>query len=1028
MTMEQLVKDVCWKRTLVPHVMNTEALQLQPQYFLATHTPMQMHRVDEQRVGKLIDQQEFRELFLDPSREHVQAVVMGEAGTGKSHLVRWLYFTIEATPNRHIVMVPKIGANLKGILQLILKGMGGTNFDEYRNRLARATDSLTMASARDRLLDELAIATGPDGPVSKEVLSGRDEMEMRDYLMASLPDLLRDPPFRKFLSRPNGIIDELAHHVIGTKDEYERLQEPRHLRGEDFDLENAGLRPDQINANARAFFAYLLADPRAREDVVAWINANLSWSLTRVLDMSRDDLMMLLAEVRRSLGAEGKELILLIEDFAKLQGIDYALLDALGVQPVQDDKRLCPIRSLIAVTTGYYRDFYATVANRITLAVTLDIERQSGDNSPRGSVELARFAAKYLNAVRLNADELRYWHERGDFNADIPNACEPCDFRETCHPTFGARDQLGLYPFTPAALNRMYSLAAGSDAGRFNPRRFINKVLVPILDHYEPLLAQRRFPPEQLAADLGARFPAAAEQELQQRAPGNSAGRWKSLVSLWGEPDNLDSVSAEIARAFHLPPLSGERRAPSPPSLEPHSIERVLGHPKRLADQLACLDRWNQVDRLDAAVAQELRDHLYTALQDAIDWDTEMLVRTDFSGATKAFRRDGIHFRRPSTGPRRVPILLELPLREEKWLKTTLALQGALCFAHYGHWNFANGREYLRHYLWLLRDTGAEVLKRVRRLADEPQDWSPAPAAAELLTIGAMMAGWPKASKDTIEYDVDALFLNWTSLGPNAARSREWNTLFRVFLTRGEDLAKILRSRIGCTKGGASGAQIIDAELVLKTVRRVHRTWAQEENIPDTVRKDYEVIRTVRMAVDTYLFDAIMAESARVNTWLARVNEHLGGTTASDISRVIKATRNKVREAGVWPGAVNEMEFDTALSSFERSGFDDGRRQVSDLLAEADPHGRLKALGRNNFERALTSSDRLIQITERLVNNASTRIAQREGTYAGTGAGAKELCRQIGDGLTDLFEITRELANGAMSERIVPDTDEEPTH
>ena len=93
------------------------------------------------------------------------------------------------------------------------------------------------------------------------------------------------------------------------------------------------------------------------------LNASLDIAIPQVVGMSGERLMELMLDVRKSLAAQDVELVLLIEDFAKLQGIDRQLLEALLVRPNQGDETLCTMRTALACTTGYYRNFAETVQN-----------------------------------------------------------------------------------------------------------------------------------------------------------------------------------------------------------------------------------------------------------------------------------------------------------------------------------------------------------------------------------------------------------------------------------------------------------------------------------------------------------------------------------------------------------------------------------------------------------------------------------------------------------------------------------------
>ena len=77
-------------------------------------------------------------------------------------------------------------------------------------------------------------------------------------------------------------------------------------------------------------------------------------------------LQQAMLEVRREFARQGKEIVLLIEDFAVIQGFQRDLLDALIEVGERDGRsELAPIRTLMAVTSGYYASLPDTVRTRV---------------------------------------------------------------------------------------------------------------------------------------------------------------------------------------------------------------------------------------------------------------------------------------------------------------------------------------------------------------------------------------------------------------------------------------------------------------------------------------------------------------------------------------------------------------------------------------------------------------------------------------------------------------------------------------
>ena len=209
---------VCWRKELIPLVMDPEALQIQDEYFLATHHETFMQRVDwsgKARKGSPMTERELLTQFLDKHAQHQLFAIIGAAGCGKSHLVRWLWINIPRTEKRRIVLIPKANTNLKSVIEQILDGIKGELFDGYRARLKAATVGLTARRAAKELLNRLALEVGPDGMFSTEKLDDSVMRDERDYIVKYLPALLLDDGFREQLMKNSNVINKIAEHVVG---------------------------------------------------------------------------------------------------------------------------------------------------------------------------------------------------------------------------------------------------------------------------------------------------------------------------------------------------------------------------------------------------------------------------------------------------------------------------------------------------------------------------------------------------------------------------------------------------------------------------------------------------------------------------------------------------------------------------------------------------------------------------------------------------------------------------------------------
>ena len=125
---------ICWNPKQVQKVMNVEATQSEDHIFLATHHPLQMKRsqLTKRDSYTRTSEEEVLKDFL-ATEDFAFVPILGQSGTGKSHLVRWLSAKIESTEKRKVLLIPKVGTNRKNSIEIILDlpELDGEQFQEY---------------------------------------------------------------------------------------------------------------------------------------------------------------------------------------------------------------------------------------------------------------------------------------------------------------------------------------------------------------------------------------------------------------------------------------------------------------------------------------------------------------------------------------------------------------------------------------------------------------------------------------------------------------------------------------------------------------------------------------------------------------------------------------------------------------------------------------------------------------------------------------------------------------------------------
>jgi hypothetical protein len=1021
-------KFVCWDVERVRRVMGVEATQTADSIFLATHHPIAMYRQELIEAPSQVrySEQQFLKDFL-AEQDFAFVPVLGSSGTGKSHLIRWLAANIESTQKRRVLLIPKIGTNLKDIISLILEGMAGATFDEYRQRLNRATSTLTEAQAREQTLNQLAAAVGPNGRGDRTNLS-----DAQNYLVDVIDSFLYDPFFREHWLKDGGIIHQLVIHILGHRDTVEIVEERRQFSLEDLplnvlDLQKAGER-------SREFYSLLIGDDDIQKETVDWLNRHLDEAIAQVLSLGREDLQRLIREVRETLAEQGIELVLLIEDFAKFQGIDREVLEAVLAMPQQTGgKSLCAIRTALACTTGYFDGLRLdTVKQRITFSVNLDVGTVGKQQSLVNYADIKQFVARYLNAVRLEDKIIQDWAKsRNDEDSDkapLSSACNECEHKLACHAGFAEADGFGLYPFTPKALEQML---ARVNPETFKPRILIKDVLKWTLENSISDIEQGNFPAISVREHFGNRLlDTMFQKDIKAKDPQN-CDRRQILLDWWTDSNELCDLHPEVHSAFDIPALGvkvqqtkvrpsvsqakDSRTSVSNYQVEPQSQTEKI--PEKLTKQLQILDGWNNREIIPQDIGGELRPLIYSAIVERIEWDTEMLLQGSFAGSgTTYFKSRNITFYSPKVTRETISgVKLSLPINPDdpdEFRESAIAFQAILQYNHYKHWKFPKGDRYFRDYAKQLERWSQYVVDQIRlypRESGEP--WSPVPAAVELLAIAATMAGHPTNS---IEDLINSLFLDLEAKDLEN-RSATWKKLFNSLQKHREALLEIVTSRTACTKGSSKQFQIIDVVQILEPLKQVSKSWQPQCEIPADVREKFPEINKARQAADELLEKAIQEECDRqlavYNYLVAELGEDI---KKKDVIDLVKQAIDSSTEAGVFGGGKSVDELKSVLEQFKRVGLSSYLETMKRVQAEKDnpdskPSKLLKYLSENH-QKAMTEASEFVGSTNNFLDASIIEVNDRIEDLEVSGGATVESChRAIQDGLAKLRNLITEI-------------------
>lgn len=649
----------------------SEAEVISDEAFLAVHQPIRLSRrslTNAEAPEEATDERKVLDALLTKHlpEGYIIVPVVGPSGVGKSHLIRWLGLQVPRG-QMHVIPIPK-STSLRKILETILNGLEGPGYDEIRQQLATARESLDEIAARNLLLahfrtalerrvrdaseecmaivkrgerppTELASIAQTHGPGLLVLLEGTT----KDALLQDEP---RKSVFRTLITRViTGIIS--ADNGEFTADDFK------------FDAVSAARLPD---AKLRNYVTKLKANAQNDRAIAASLmNEVRDWAVGQLLGLGENQLADVFRRVREELHKDEKELVLLIEDFTTLAGVQQGLLDVIKMEGVRaGEAERCPLRTALAVTEGYLSP-YDTLKTRVGYEFVLR-EQPAAEHELLATI--INMVGAYLNAARLGPARLRDWFEGADRD---PKTAPPTfesaakDLSATDRKELDAFGKSGLghslFPFNAAAIKRLalQHLAAGGPL-RLNPRALIKDVLHTTLLYHRDTFDRGQFPPVDFhnfnQNKLG--FEVTAWLAQMRRA---DHGRYSALLGYWADQPRQHTevrLPAEVYTAFSLLPLTdtiaepersplneGNVLPPPPPqTLTPVPVEADDDIGAAIAARERMLDEWAENKKITQRDASTLRLDLLDMIDSAVDWDAELFIPRDLNPKASRVRSD----------------------------------------------------------------------------------------------------------------------------------------------------------------------------------------------------------------------------------------------------------------------------------------------------------------------------------------------------------------------------------------------------
>ncbi|MFG2813840.1 protein DpdH [Streptomyces sp. NPDC048410] len=835
--MSNFHRYVCWDVENVTSTIQTEAVVASPAVFLSTHTRLGIQRCringrSFSSTGESVTEEDVRDDFLNrrTNTGTLLLPIVGESGSGKSHLVRWVKEKIKHSDDRKIIYLEKSKTSLRHVIDSLLDGVEDEEIVQIRKDIRHVTGTFTAASLARRLITQLSVALADLG---KDAVTGKKRQLVGPR---GISLLLQDPLLQEKMLEPGDFIPRFAEHFLSDRESGEE-RPPR------FTLDDLPLSPDAIAgdmaAPTRQIFGMLMSRPELQLLAVELLNDHWDKAVQELSSLGGGRLLGAMQRVREIYARQGKEIILLVEDFALIQGVQGDLLDAITETSQRDGKTaLAPMRTLMAITSGYFHDLPETAATRISTSTggfvyNLDIVLGEGKT---GTEEIARFVAKYLNAARVGRDAL----ERAS-GKSVPNKCDDCTIRTLCHSSFGvSADGFGLYPFNRAALTRVvHSVAPTDHPYAFIPRTVLGNGVIPILNDAYGAIRKGEFPSAYFQENYKAvwgvdkALPNSVSEGVDGLDPLN-AQRRRTALEFWADaPAQLVNLQQGIGEAFSLPALDidGRRAGPirslptgdtSQPAITLVDAPQTPRVPPTLKRRLEVVEDWAASGtRLTTEVASIVRAMVSRSVHYREDWlmpPIKPIGVGDAEGAGWTVKANTISIEDASAEAlnKSAAIILERNPRNGEFFKSLVRV-------HAQDDDGMRPQDVVR--LASIAETYRAALRERVALNAEHSDGDLV-AGLRVSLLGAALAG-----EVVPGMSIDALYAAAFNKGqawgrPDiSSRTEAWMKRLETHLQHRVGLVETLLSSLGLGQGATGAVHVIDAARALALVKRAAQQW-----------------------------------------------------------------------------------------------------------------------------------------------------------------------------------------------------------
>jgi hypothetical protein len=819
----------CWTSASVAEVMRTVAQTSDETAiaFLAAHAPSSTLLVDG---DTWLDERKLLASLTESDKRDHFAVVVGDPGSGKSHLIRWLHLQVCRTGGAAIL--PVLIRRRDGTLRDAVRQFVSELPDQYARHLERmrnAVSGLDLTNARYDLTLRLASELHTRGG--------------RSGLLRDIDQLCTSNGTRRWLTREGGVVDQVVRRLIHEAHVDERHELPT--------FTGAELCIDTPYKNDNTAAVHRLIDEIDDGDddgpdsfasrIANHFNEVLRPAVRTMQGLSDVNFKDTLDGIRREIKGSGQRLAVFLEDVSVLAALDEQMLAAL--EP-SDDAALAPMTAIIGMTRGHFSSLPDNRRQRMTL--TVDVGSDGGTGWRQNEENLVRFVARYLNASRLSAAGLQaVISERQEGHDPGVSACDACVRKRECHDAFGTTTfddtEIGLFPFTRAAIPLLLEgIAKRHGEHRANPRGLIQHVLLPVLNKEREPLRLKHFPATELAVQLPEpTFWTSLENLYLGGWSVRDRARAKRLVKAWAPGRNADEAIQRLlplSTAIGLPAFTG-RESPTPRADQPKKPAKGTdasaaatpqGAPEpevqpgqsdsKLQQHLTALAAWVNGDPLD--FDEEPRSLLLKLLMSSVPWPDTGVTPEAWGEALGAANRAAIVLEGQSARLRAGQVA---SFRFARSKAIAGVIEALLRWKYLGKetWAFEHSELHRRNVIRWVRTVTPALIEALNGPSEQRRlvlaHALQASRLGQAIGTGAMAPWSPKAVSLLLQYPIPGKPLE---VGVAAVDSAERALVTRI-QSAAENAVTFLRTETLVPQGNSAGLKFFDAVTLLDVIKLV---------------------------------------------------------------------------------------------------------------------------------------------------------------------------------------------------------------